>query len=67
VRGVTSLPSAVDMILMSLGSAHAFMHGLAIVSGLGSIQMIVAIGHLTFGKLSRSRQIHWDDIVQVRI
>src|ERR1700738_361650 len=55
VRGVRFLPSAVDTILMSAGSAHALMQALAMVSGLGSVQTKLSrLGILTFGKLSRS-------------
>src|SRR4029079_1948236 len=54
-RGVRFRPSAVEVILTSAGSAHPFMHALAAVSGLGSVQMkLLRFGILTFGKLSRS-------------
>src|SRR6267142_7020613 len=55
VRGVRSLPSAVDDILTSAASTHAFMHGFAIVSGRGSVHMKLSrLRILIFGKLLRS-------------
>jgi len=54
-RDISALP-AVDHDLDVPGGRHTrFMHGLAMVSGLGSIQMKLSrLGILTFGKLSRS-------------
>src|SRR5579872_2478234 len=54
-RGVKSFPSAVDSILIFVGSLQALIHSLSAVSGRGSFQMNRSwFGIFTFGRLLRS-------------
>ena len=68
VRGVRFRPSAVDDSLTSAALTQAFMQGLAIVSGRGSVQMKLSrLRILTFGKLLRSAtKFRGNEVVQAQ-